>query len=100
MNREFFYGHKVAVIHLCFIENGPGNIVSVDMNGHIFIWKYDKSTVTSKQCFDPIAKYRIDMAYNKFIRGTEKKLFPAGKDNIDPAKALKDKMLSALTNYV
>lgn len=53
MNREFFAAHKLPIVFLSFIENSPMNIVTIDDNGHIFIWKYTAEHVTSKQRFEP-----------------------------------------------
>ena len=39
VNREFFTGHKLQIIFMCFIENGL-SLISIDSNAHIFIWKY------------------------------------------------------------
>ena len=78
---------------MCFLENGPQTIISIDSNGHLFIWKYEKTSVTSKQVFEPAGKFRIALNYLKFLRvdkGGELKIFPEGKDNIDPAKPIKD----------
>ena len=54
------------------------------MNCHIFIWRYEKEFLTSKQCFEPSVKLRVVLSYNKFVRAGEQKLFP-DKD-IDPTK--------------
>lgn len=77
---------------MCFIENGPQTIISIDSNGHLFIWKYEKTALTSKQVFEPAGKFRLDLKYLKFTRleKGEIKIFPEGKENIDPAKPIKD----------
>jgi hypothetical protein len=48
------------------------------MNGHIFVWKYEKDFLTSKQLFEPSNKFRIAMEYSKFIRNatSENRIFP------------------------
>lgn len=48
MNREFFGGHKLPIIFICFVENSPATIVTVDSNGHVFTWLYTADHVTSK----------------------------------------------------
>ena len=63
------------------------------MNGHIFVWKYEKDFLNSKQVFDPAHKFRIAMEYIKFVRSAEKtaenRIFPEPTaKNIDPAKNL------------
>jgi hypothetical protein len=30
MNREFFGGHKLPIMFICFVENSPGTVVTVD----------------------------------------------------------------------
>lgn len=35
-----------------FIENGR-NFISVDMNGHIFVWQYTEDAISSKVNFEP-----------------------------------------------
>ena len=42
INREFFQGHPAPVVFVCHIENGT-DMVTVDENCHIFIWKYNSN---------------------------------------------------------
>lgn len=65
INREFFEGHKLPVIFVCPIENGK-DMVTVDEAGHIFIWKYDKANISSKEMFEPAHRYRLDLLYPSF----------------------------------
>jgi hypothetical protein len=76
MNREFFIAHKLPIIFICFVENGPQNIVTIDENGHIFVWKYNAENVTSKQRFEPAAKFRLDLKYLRYTRVKENRVFP------------------------
>lgn len=62
----------------------------MDLNGHLFIWKYEKQTITSKQVFEPAGKFRIALNYHKFIRVGEKKIFPESGKDLDPSKPIKD----------
>jgi len=45
-------GHKLPISLLCFIENGP-NVISIDKNGHIFVWTYSKEAISAKLQFEP-----------------------------------------------
>jgi hypothetical protein len=88
MNREFFTAHKVAVVFMFFIENDPKNLASIDENGHIFIWKYTKEYVTSKQRFEPANKYRLELQYPRYVqRLKDNRVFPhPSQKEIDPSK--------------
>lgn len=50
---------------MCPIENGK-DMVTVDEAGHIFIWKYDKANISSKEMFEPAHRYRLDLNYPLF----------------------------------
>ena len=52
VHREFYSGHKLEIIYLLMIENGT-NMVSIDKNGHIFIWNYVKEKINKKKHFEP-----------------------------------------------
>ena len=76
MNREFFSSHKLPIVFICFIENGPQNIVTVDTNGHIYTWLYTAEHVTTKQRFDPAARFRVDLKYPRNVKIAEDRIFP------------------------
>jgi len=52
VHREFFTGHKLPIVYLLMIENGT-NFVSIDKNGHIFVWTYNAEKVNKKKHFEP-----------------------------------------------
>eukprot|EP00347_Sterkiella_histriomuscorum_P013166 403365756 len=104
-NVDFILGHKVPIVFLQSIENptnplqSPQVIVSIDVAGHVFIWKkpQDREKFPSKAS----AKYRIALSYNKFVRAGENRLFPQGKDKeVDAAKSINAKILTTITNYM
>lgn len=76
MNREFFSAHKLPILYICFVENSPLNIVTIDDNGHIFMWNYTEKQVTSKQRFEPLHKFRLELKYPRYTRLKENRLFP------------------------
>jgi hypothetical protein len=47
LNREFFVGHKAPVIYIFHIENGQ-DMVSIDEQGCILIWTYNKEYLNSE----------------------------------------------------
>lgn len=47
---------------MCHIENGK-DMVSIDEQGHLLIWKYDKNFLNSTGQFEPAFKYRIPLNY-------------------------------------
>lgn len=66
INREFFDGHKAKVVFLCQVENGK-DILSVDQQGHIFIWKYEPEYFDMEaKMYRPAHKYRIPLTYTLF----------------------------------
>lgn len=90
MNREFFSGHKLPVIFICFLENGPQAFITIDENGHICHWLYNAEHVTSKQRFEPAAKLRIELKYPRYtVKSKEERLFPAaGAKELDQSKTV------------
>jgi len=76
MNREFFGGHKLAIVFICFVGNSPATIVTVDANGHVFTWVYSAEHVTTKQRFEPAGKFRVDLRYLKAVKTREERVFP------------------------
>lgn len=76
MNREFFNGHKLPIVFICFISNSPATIVTVDANGHVFTWVYSAEHVTPKQRFEPAGKFRVDLLYKKAVKTREERVFP------------------------
>jgi hypothetical protein len=102
MNREFFKGHKLQIVYLCLIENGP-NIVSIDSNGHIFVWRYEKEFISTKQHFNPAVKLRLSLKSFKFIRLSEKRIFPEGKEkeiSVGKGGAIDGKIAGAIKQYM
>ena len=102
MNREFFSAHNLSIIHICFVENGPQTLVTVDENGHIYVWKYTQEHLTSKQRFDPANRFRIDLNYPKYTKLKETRVFPptGGKD-IDATKPVSPgPILNLVTDYM
>ncbi|CDW71250.1 UNKNOWN [Stylonychia lemnae] len=104
-NVDFILGHKVPVIFLQSVENptnplqSPQLIISIDVAGHIFVWKkpQDKDKFPSK----PAAKFRIGMQYNKFVRANEVRQFPPGKEKeIEAAKSINAKIMQTITAYM
>mmetsp|Transcript_39875 Transcript_39875/g.38429 ORF Transcript_39875/g.38429 Transcript_39875/m.38429 type:complete len:95 (-) Transcript_39875:744-1028(-) len=91
----------MPVIFLGFVDNGP-NIVSVDSNGHIFIWKQDKALLSTKKQFNPYIRFRLELSYVKFNRLQEKVLFPSGSLKIDPKKgnALSNNLAQSISAYM
>lgn len=85
MNREFFSAHNLAIIHICFVENGPQSLVTVDENGHIYFWKYIKEHLTTKQRFEPANRFRIDLSYSKYLKLKENIIFPIKGGSTDAA---------------
>ena len=73
--------------------------MTVDQNGHIYIWKYEKKALTSKQCFEPVGRFRVSLTYYKFARAGETKLFPADGKDIDPAKPIPQAKMQAILDY-
>ncbi|TNV72876.1 hypothetical protein FGO68_gene6745 [Halteria grandinella] len=103
MNREFFTGHKLPIVYICFVENSPGKIITIDDNGHIFQWQYTAEHVTSKQRFEPSHKFRLDLKYPKYTRLKENRLFPPvslSKNDLDPSKALSSTNQQACQQYM
>eukprot|EP00057_Strongylocentrotus_purpuratus_P029048 XP_011683522.1 PREDICTED: uncharacterized protein LOC100892417 [Strongylocentrotus purpuratus] len=58
---ELFRAHKHAVIYLGYVGN-YGNMISVDVKGYIFIWKYTRRKISHYGWFEPIEKYWLEMA--------------------------------------
>lgn len=71
INREFFLGHKSAIIFVCHIENGK-DMLTIDEKGHIFVWTYSKKFVDTRGVFKPSHKYRVTMEYLKMERLQQK----------------------------
>ena len=66
-------GHKSPIIFVCHIENGK-DMVTIDENGHIFVWKYHKNYLNEDGVFEPEKKYRISLNYQRFERIASKVL--------------------------
>ena len=62
ISREFFKGHLHQIVFMCHIENGK-DMVSIDEQGHLFIWKYDKRFMNATGQIEPAYKYRIPLNY-------------------------------------
>lgn len=62
INREFFKGHKYPVVFICHIENGK-DMLTIDENCHIYIWKYEKKYLDQEGMFVPAYKYRFSLSY-------------------------------------
>lgn len=55
---DLFKQHKARIIHFSFIDN-INELVSVDEEGFIFIWKYTREWKASVGWFKPVRKFRL-----------------------------------------
>ncbi|XP_065924630.1 uncharacterized protein [Magallana gigas] len=55
---DLFKQHKARIIHFSFIDN-INELVSVDEEGFIFIWKYTREWKASVGWFKPVKKFRL-----------------------------------------
>ncbi|XP_077987498.1 uncharacterized protein LOC144442102 [Glandiceps talaboti] len=76
---ELFRGHKGQLIYIGFIKNN-GHMITVDNQGYIFVWKYNKKSLSHFGWFEPYKKYRLEL--------TEKTYIPT--PNIGPKVFFKD----------
>nr|XP_054771287.1 uncharacterized protein LOC129279211 [Lytechinus pictus] len=63
---ELFRAHKHAVIYLGYVGN-YGNMISVDVKGYIFIWKYTRRKIIHYGWFEPLEKYWLEMADELYV---------------------------------
>ncbi|XP_062521993.1 uncharacterized protein LOC134196789 [Corticium candelabrum] len=61
LQAELFRGHRCPVSSIGFVHHAD-QMVSVDRQGHVFLWLYNKSSQTGFGWFVPIRKCRIEMA--------------------------------------
>ena len=64
-------------------------MVTVDDNGHVFIWKYDRGYTDAEGVFEPAYKYRISLNYQKFERIASKVLPPNNQGEGDARQVYK-----------
>ena len=101
MNREFFTGHKLQVVHMLFVENSPNSMATVDANGHVYVWRYDKDRIASRKAFEPMGRFRIELKYYKFTRLTgETRLYPQTGKELDAGKVLTEKQVLQVEQYL
>jgi hypothetical protein len=58
---ELFRGHRYSISSIGFVRH-TAQMVSVDIESHVFIWNYDRSSQTGFGWFIPARKFRVDMA--------------------------------------
>lgn len=76
---ELFKQHKARIIHFSFIDN-VNELVSVDEEGYIFIWKYTREWKASVGWFKPVRKFRLSKTKDMYqpAEGKPKLVFTDG----------------------
>ncbi|XP_072033341.1 uncharacterized protein [Amphiura filiformis] len=78
ISAELFRSHQSSVRHIGFVSN-HGDMVSVDVKGRIFIWKYCRKQYTYFGWYEPQDKSILEMAERVFIPlENEEPLFHVG----------------------
>ncbi|XP_022340987.2 uncharacterized protein LOC111135323 isoform X3 [Crassostrea virginica] len=62
---ELFKQHKTKIVHLSYIDD-INELVSVDEEGFIFIWKYTKEWKPSVGYFKPARKFRLSKSKDMY----------------------------------
>lgn len=76
---DLFKQHKARIIHFSFIDN-INELVSVDEEGFIFIWKYTREWKASVGWFKPVRKFRLSKTKDMYqpAEGKPKLVFTDG----------------------
>lgn len=76
---DLFKQHKARIIHFSFIDN-INELVSVDEEGFIFIWKYTREWKASVGWFKPVKKFRLSKTKDMYqpAEGKPKLVFTDG----------------------
>lgn len=76
---ELFKQHKAKILHFSFIDN-INELVSVDEEGFIFIWKYTREWKASVGWFKPVKKFRLSKTKDMYqpAEGKPKLVFTDG----------------------
>ncbi|XP_033107481.1 uncharacterized protein LOC117109318 [Anneissia japonica] len=64
---DLFRCHEHPLVLVGCIGN-RGNVLSVDANGYINVWEYNKKHVSHFGWFEPLARYRLVMVERTFVR--------------------------------
>ena len=64
--RESFHFHKAAIVFLGVINKVSDQMLSIDIDGHVALWKYAKTEFKGLCWFEPIKTTTLDISWKSF----------------------------------